>query len=260
MVKFVIENIESLIQKGKGDPLRLKQIKDDFEKKKIISISDRTYLEKLVRKYLPEDESLKTSSYGLEQNEEPTNEDIPEIYQPSNSDRVEKKIEESKLKIPLEIQPKQEQKQVLVPVQKTNKKPFIIIGIIVSIIAIGGILVLQSDFTISESTDTTITIPVGVTGSSSSKLTLSTDESSYDKADIISIYGTTDTETEGNVYLSIENEGGQTIWAESVNPKQNGEFSTLLITGGQGWEENGKHTLKAEHGNYENQLTFDFNS
>ncbi|NIQ15525.1 MAG: hypothetical protein GTO02_14345, partial [Candidatus Dadabacteria bacterium] len=45
---------------------------------------------------------------------------------------------------------------------------------------------------------------------------------------------------------------------EELQLKNNGEFSTLLIAGGQGWENNGKYFLNVEHNDYSSSISFDF--
>jgi hypothetical protein len=48
------------------------------------------------------------------------------------------------------------------------------------------------------------------------------------------------------------------VWAENLDIKNDGNFSTLLIAGGTGWENSGKYTLNAEHEELTNQISFDF--
>ncbi len=60
--------------------------------------------------------------------------------------------------------------------------------------------------------------------------------------------------------MSIENEKNELIWVEELQLKDNGEFSTLLIAGGQGWENNGKYFLNVEHNDYSSSISFDFRS
>ena len=73
------------------------------------------------------------------------------------------------------------------------------------------------------------------------------DQTTYQRADIISISGDTISNTD-SVELSIENTNGVKIWKEVINPKNDGQFSTLIIAGGGGWENNGVYTLKAGTG------------
>ena len=50
------------------------------------------------------------------------------------------------------------------------------------------------------------------------------------------------------------------IFGRDLNLKNNGEFSTLLIAGGQGWENGGKYFLNVEYGDFSNSISFNFNA
>ncbi len=43
-----------------------------------------------------------------------------------------------------------------------------------------------------------------------------------------------------------------------MNLKNHGEFSTLLIAGGIGWENSGKYFLNVEHDDFTKKISFDF--
>ena len=60
------------------------------------------------------------------------------------------------------------------------------------------------------------------------------------------------------IWITPINSNGYKIWNESVNIKTNGEFSTLNIAGGSGWENNGEYILKAQYGDLENEIEFIF--
>ena len=83
-----------------------------------------------------------------------------------------------------------------------------------------------------------------------------TDANSYSNKDIISISGFSP--NTGNVELSIVNSDGTIIWTEQVKIKNNGQFSTLLIAGGPGWNESGTFTLKATSDTDVESKTFSF--
>ncbi len=87
---------------------------------------------------------------------------------------------------------------------------------------------------------------------------LDLDQSSYDKGDILSISGKSKTSLGNTISLSIENANGELIWAEDIRIKDTGEYSTLAIAGGPGWEKSGTYTLKMEHGSEDAQITFNF--
>ena len=81
------------------------------------------------------------------------------------------------------------------------------------------------------------------------------DQTTYQRADIISISGDTNSYTK-SVELSIENTNGVKIWKEIINPKNDGQFSTLIIAGGGGWENNGVYTLKAVQDDLASEIEF----
>jgi len=87
-------------------------------------------------------------------------------------------------------------------------------------------------------------------------LSIQTDLSSYNKKDLISISGISD--TSGTVNLSIENQSNELVWAEQVSIKNNGRYSTLAIAGGPGWETSGTYTIKVDNGADTKSNTFSF--
>ena len=84
---------------------------------------------------------------------------------------------------------------------------------------------------------------------------MNVDQTTYKIADIISITGDAVSYAE-SVELSIENSNGIKIWDEIINPKNNGQFSTLVIAGGGGWENDGVYTLKVVQDDLTNQTEF----
>jgi len=95
-----------------------------------------------------------------------------------------------------------------------------------------------------------------VTSSTTSNpLLVNIDQTTYQRADIISISGDTNSYTK-SVELSIENTNGVKIWKEVINPKNDGQFSTLIIAGGGGWENNGVYTLKAVQDDSASEIEF----
>ena len=135
---------------------------------------------------------------------------------------------------------------VLFFADSSNKKLSVLAAVAIAIIAIVGFTVIgmPTDFTVSSSTP-------------SQPLSINTDQSTYQKADIISISGDAISNTEP-VELSIENANGVKIWNEIINLKNDGRFSTLVIAGGGGWENNGLYTLKVEHDNLTSEIEFKF--
>jgi hypothetical protein len=107
-------------------------------------------------------------------------------------------------------------------------------------------------FTVTNQTDTIGFVPSTTTN----PLSVNLDQSTYQKADIISISGVSSSNAE-QVELSIEDTNDVKIWHETINTKQ-GEFSTLVIAGGGGWENGGIYTLIVEQGDLENEIEFKF--
>jgi hypothetical protein len=85
---------------------------------------------------------------------------------------------------------------------------------------------------------------------------IETDLTSYNKKDLISINGVSD--TSGTVILSIENQNNELVWTEQISLKGDGRFSTLTIAGGQGWESSGTYTIKVDNGVEIKSSTFSF--
>jgi len=104
---------------------------------------------------------------------------------------------------------------------------------------------------------TAINTPIDsvVSSTTSNPLLVNIDQTTYQRADIISISGDVNSYTK-SVELSIENTNGVKIWKEVINPKNDGQFSTLIIAGGGGWENNGVYTLKAVQDNLASEIEF----
>jgi len=125
----------------------------------------------------------------------------------------------------------------------SNKK----LGILAGVVAAIAIIVIVG-FTAINQTGTTITEP----------LLVNVDQATYQRADIISISGNSKSVSTQSVELSIENANGKKIWNENINPKKDGQFSTLVIAGGNGWENDGVYILKATHSDLASETEFKF--
>ena len=125
----------------------------------------------------------------------------------------------------------------------SNKK----LGILAGVVAAIAIIVIVG-FTAINQTSTTITEP----------LLVNVDQATYQRADIISISGNSKSVSTQSVELSIENANGKKIWNENINPKKDGQFSTLVIAGGDGWENDGVYILKATHSDLASEIEFKF--
>ncbi|HXV50786.1 MAG TPA: hypothetical protein VD689_01510 [Nitrosopumilaceae archaeon] len=266
MTDYIIKDIEELIKSNRGDSQRLSRIKDDFEKTKIITLPDRKYVESLASRYIKEVpkekkrdfmKSFQELSFKKPRMPEPTKESLNPQTQVTTT-----KAEQIKLAEVISDSKKQSLQKIQQPslFSKQRKwKPagripskktlFIAVPVVIAIIAI-GVAATQFDF---DDFSSTVSITPKATG-----LSITTDQRSYNKGDIISISGTSETSAGEEIKLSIQNPNGQLVWSENIKIKSNGKFSTLLIAAGAGWNDDGKYTLKAEHGSLTNQLTIDF--
>ena len=220
----ILDNVKELLNKEIGDKKVLEQIKRAAENNEAISNYERNYVRKLI------DDLRKPPEPEIEITlEQPT-----EISQPQEQVAT--------------VAPQLQTSTIIThkPRDKTNIK--VLIGSAAIAVAIIAAVVLGTNG-----------IDVGPGGSTpmSSGL-LDLDQSSYDKGDIISISGKSKTSLGNTISLSIENAGGELIWAEDIKIKDSGEYSTLAIAGGPGWENSGTYTLKMEHGSEDEQITFSF--
>ena len=92
---------------------------------------------------------------------------------------------------------------------------------------------------------------------SNNPLLVTVDQTQYQSADIISISGDAVSDRQ-SITVSIENNNGVKIWKEQIEPKNGGNFSTLLIAGGSGWEDGGSYTVKAVQNNLVEEIKFKF--
>ncbi|MGI0003389.1 MAG: hypothetical protein ACRD91_04095 [Nitrosopumilaceae archaeon] len=266
MADYIIKDIEELIKSNRGDSQRLSRIKDDFEKTKIITLHDRKYVESLASRYLKEVpkekkrdfmKSFQELSFKKPRMPEPTKESL----NPQTQEVATTKAEQTKLAEVISDSKKPSlqkiQQHSLFSKQRewktgsilSKKTLFIAVPVVIAIIAI-GVAATQFDFD-------DLSSPTSITPKTTG-LSITTDQRSYNKGDIISISGTSETSAGEEIKLSIQNSNGQLVWSENVKIKSNGKFSTLLIAAGAGWNDDGKYTLKAEHGSLTNQLTIDF--
>lgn len=227
MGQFFTDDIDALLKEGHGDHERLVRIKSDFEAKKLVTLEDRRYVEGLVSRYLqpskPESERIVKI---------PEKRIVPPPSPPPQSVSFEMKYQKQKSQEPIpKIGEKRNIRNVVVSV-----------AAVVAALLIISVVAINRDNLGIEQPEVTKNIEV--------------DQTSYARGDIISISGKASTGT--TVQLSISNPGNQQIWSEAVSTKANGEFSTLTIAGGNGWEQSGTYTLRSTHGGTTEQVTFDF--
>ena len=226
MVNPLLDDVKSLLDKDFGDDRILKQICRACENNEVISNYERNYVRKLAEKHLGKKPEF-TQTPHVE--EKPIVLDVPisQIQQPQSLLTEVSRISYSKSK---------------------NKK--IMFGI-------GGLALVIIIAAASFSGFTTGITNIG-TSSNDIKISLSiqTDLESYNKKDLISINGVSD--SIGSVNLSIENQNNKLVWAEQISLKNGGQFSTLAIAGGDGWEKSGTYTIKVDNGKETKSDTFSF--
>ena len=248
MDSFIVEDVNALLKLKKGDPSRLNHIKDLCEANEIVSLSDRKYIERLASQYLSKFEQKK-----------PKSQDKPRLIPIEESISTPKTFEtdaskhQTDLLKEVQITEDADSKKILSKPFDLSSNKKILFGagaIILAIILVYTVGIAYDGTQIPYDSDTK--------SDTLQEFSLETDESSYETSDIISISGQISSSSSGTVRLSIENENSKLIWAENLNIKNDGNFSTLLIAGGTGWENSGKYTLNAEHEELSNQISFDF--
>ena len=214
-----ITDLDDLIRHHHGDVKKLREIRDTIRHDNFITAEDKNYVESLITMHLKN--------------------------QPLDKS-VSRKQPDTKIK----LQPKPtlsspDLKNNFTFSFSSNKK----LGILGGVAAAIAIIVIVGF--------TAINTPIDSTASSTTDnpLLVNIDQTTYQRADIISISGDTNSYTK-SVELSIENTNGVKIWKEIINPKNDGQFSTLIIAGGGGWENNGVYTLKAVQDDLASEIEF----
>jgi len=214
-----ITDLDDLIRHHHGDIKKLREIRDTIRHDNFITTEDKNYVESLITMHLknqPLDKSLSRK-------------------QPDTKIKIQPK--------PTLISP--DLKNNFTFSFSSNKK----LGILGGVAAAIAIIVIVGFTAINTPIDST------VSSTASNPLLVNIDQTTYQRADIISISGDTNSYTK-SVELSIENTNGVKIWKEIINPKNDGQFSTLIIAGGGGWENNGVYTLKAVQDNLASEIEF----
>ena len=227
----LLDDAKALLDKDFGDDRILKQICRACENNELISNYERNYVRKLAEKHLGRRPEVVQTQTSVE--EKPV---IPDVIIPETPSVQKTQI----------FQP--EPPRISSSNSKNSKIMLGIGGIALVII----IAVAASFSGISDVNPTKVQIPTNI----SDGLSIQTDLSSYDKKDIISISGTSD--TSGTVNLSIENKNNELVWAEQVSLKSDGRYSTLAIAGGSGWESSGTYTINVDNGIETKSSTFSF--
>jgi hypothetical protein len=205
-----ITDLDDLIKERHGDIKKLREIRDTIKHDNFITTNDKNYVESLITTYL-KNQPLEKPLYRK---------------QPDIKSKLQHKptVESSDTKTNFEF-------------SFSSNKKFGILGgaaAAIAIITILGFTSINQDDAIDSVLSSTPNNP----------LLIAVDQDKYQHADIISISGDTGSSNE-MIILSIEDVNGIKIWNENIKPKSDGNFSTLVIAGGGGWENNGAYTLKA---------------
>jgi len=214
-----ITDLDDLIRHHHGDVKKLREIRDTVRHDNFITTEDKNYVESLITMHLknqPLDKSLSRK-------------------QPDTKIKLRSKPTLSSPDL----------KNNFTFSFSSNKK----LGILGGVAAAIAIIVIVGFTAINTPIDSTLS------STADNPLLVNIDQTTYQRADIISISGDTNSYTK-SVELSIENTNGVKIWKEVINPKNDGQFSTLIIAGGGGWENNGIYTLKAVQDDLASEIEF----
>ena len=223
-------DIDDLIRLDSGDTKRLRNIRDTIKHDNFITAVDKKYVESLISTYL-KNQPLDATEVNVKSRTVVESEDSVKPTDQKTSSVTGSMFSGS------------------------NNKKLGILGGIAAVIA----LVVVVGF--SASTDqTNAIISSDIIPTSSQQIIINVDESSYKNADIISVSGNVKSTNGESVELSIENTSGDKIWREYIDIKNNGQFSTLIIAGGFGWDDSGTYVLKAQHNEIENKIKFSFST
>ena len=220
-----------MIRHHHGDVKKLREIRDTVRHDNFITTEDKNYVESLITIHLknqPLDKSLSRK-------------------QPDTKIKLQSKHTTSSLDSARVVIQQQMSQAAGTSTFSSNKK----LGVFGGVGAAAAIaIIMYATLSGGGFGDTT-------TGSAV-PLLVNIDQTTYQRADIISISGNSKSASTQSVELSIENTNGVKIWNENINLKNDGKFSTLVIAGGGGWENDGTYTLKAEQDDLANKIEFKF--
>ena len=219
-----LTDLDDLIRYRHGDVKKLREIRDTIRHDNFITTDNKNYVESLITMYLKN----KPFAKPLPRQQSDTKIELQPKPATSSSD--------SKSNVAFSF--------------LSNKKLGVLAGVAaaIAIIVIVGFTAINQTGTTDSAVSVTITEP----------LLVNVDQTTYQRADIISITGNSKATGTQSVELSIENTDGVKIWKENINPKKDGQFSTLVIAGGGGWENDGVYILKATQGDLVNKIEFKF--
>jgi len=216
-----ITDLDDLIRHHHGDIKKLREIRDTIRHDNFVTTEDKNYVESLITIHLKN---------------QPLDKSLP------------RKQPDTKIKLRSKPTASSSDSSSNFTFNFSSSKNIGILGgggaaAVIAIIVLVGFPAINTPF--DSVTSSTANNP----------LLVNIDQTTYQRADIISISGDTNSYTE-SVELSIENTNGVKIWKEIINPKNDGQFSTLIIAGGGGWENNGVYTLKAVQDDLASEIEF----
>ena len=218
-----LTDLDDLIRHHHGDVKKLREIRNTVRHDNFITTEDKNYIQSLI------DEHLKN---------QPLEKSSP------------RRQSEPKIKLQTKSKTSDSYSQTNFAFNFSSNKKMGIFGgaaAVVAIIAIVGLTSINTNDTTNSFVSSTPNNPLLVT----------IDQTQYQSADIISISGDAVSDTK-LITLSIENKNGVKIWKEKIEPKGGGNFSTLLIAGGAGWENSGSYTLEAVQNDLVKEIKFKF--
>ena len=228
MTDSLLDDVTSLLNGDFGDDRILKQIARACKNNEVISNYERNYVQKLAEQYLdkkPEITNITIPDDSI------SDDSIPKIETSISSQILESKSSSSS------------------NFNLKNSKLLLGFGGVALIIIIAAAILLSNN---TDSSTSNPESPLNVT------LSVNIDLNSYTRTDLISINGVSNNTKIVN--LSIINQNNELVWAEQVSVKNDGQYSTLAIADGSGWEISGTYTLKVENGSEIKSITFLFNS
>ena len=94
----------------------------------------------------------------------------------------------------------------------------------------------------------------------SDKIGINIDNTFYEKSDIISIWGLAPNVAQNLVFITIKDSDGEIVWTEKILVDNEGNFSTLVIAGMNGWLKSGTYEILLESGEVIGSVTFFYDS
>ena len=223
MNESLLDDVNSLLDGDFGDDRILKQIARACKNNEVISNYERNYVQKLAEQYLGKTPKITPS-------------ETPKIT-PSETPEIISSIQTQTLR---------SQSYTKSNFRLNNPKLILGLGGIASVIIIAAFISF-SDNTNSFSDD-------DMKSDIKLQLSVQTDLSSYGQNDLISISGVSSNSKLVN--LSIKNPNNDLVWAEQISVKNSGKYSTLVISGGSGWDTSGTYTIQADNGSTTKSINF----